>query len=820
MRGILNKLTPEKFAKLSNDLLNVELNTDVILKGVIFLIFEKALDEPKYSSMYAQLCKRLAEEAPNFEAPHPTVDGQKLQSTFELLLLKKCKIEFENRSKATEAFDNQDDLGTEEEERRQVAKRKMLGNIKFIGELGKLEIVSDKILHLCIKQLVERKRGGSRGDMAEDIECLCQIMRTCGRILDTHVGQGLMEQYFKRMSQLAERSDLPLRIRFMLRDVIELRRDGWIPRKATSTEGPMPINQIRNDNDESSRSGIYHRREDRICNDFLRRTARSSLDMDMVSSIPLTSPPFGITSFSPNGFSPSPAISYNRHNQRNPSTFYPNQNRHQINYQSKHNQQQHNSSQNFNSGNKDQLRFNKSKMLIGHPEEVSLRPSANSMMFKQSTITPNLPLNNGVELFPGRPTEVSLLRTTTLKQNPPLMHKETSPSIVIKQGPLDKRDKARERKDKGPSKEDILKKVNAIVDNFVSHANIQDCVNSFKELKIPERFLRHAIYTLYSNTLERNDVDRDLISKIVAQLKKDGIITGLQVIEGWKELVASITEKESTVPCVTSHIAFLTARAIIDNMIQLSDVASVTENGQHYPLFLLTLQQLHKSQGKATLTRIFNESKVNLMTQLPDTEKTKEKLGEILEDRDLTFLYPLLRIQGDMWKQLESDPSPTSLYKWIKEKLDPLHHSDTGFINALMTVLLKYITQESTLPPGANPTVIPDKALQDKERQLLEKYQRMLNTLLPTLESQLTAIHSLQVFCLSLNFPKGMLLRWFNALYDFSIIDDEAFLKWREDVNDAYPGKGEALFQVNSWLMWLEEAQSTEEEDDEDEVVN
>lgn len=46
-------------------------------------------------------------------------------------------------------------------------------------------------------------------------------------------------------------------------------------------------------------------------------------------------------------------------------------------------------------GNKEQLRFNKSKMLIGHPEEVSLRPSASSMMFKQSNIKPNLPLNNG-----------------------------------------------------------------------------------------------------------------------------------------------------------------------------------------------------------------------------------------------------------------------------------------------------------------------------------------------------------------------------------------------------------------------------------------
>jgi len=38
VRGILNNLTPEKFAKLSNDLLNVELNSHVILKGVIFLV--------------------------------------------------------------------------------------------------------------------------------------------------------------------------------------------------------------------------------------------------------------------------------------------------------------------------------------------------------------------------------------------------------------------------------------------------------------------------------------------------------------------------------------------------------------------------------------------------------------------------------------------------------------------------------------------------------------------------------------------------------------------------------------------------------------
>lgn len=74
--------------------------------------------------MYAQLCKRLSEEAPNFEnPPHPC--------TFRILLLNKCRAEFENRSKANEAFDNAPGtLSSDDEERKLLAKRKMLGNIK------------------------------------------------------------------------------------------------------------------------------------------------------------------------------------------------------------------------------------------------------------------------------------------------------------------------------------------------------------------------------------------------------------------------------------------------------------------------------------------------------------------------------------------------------------------------------------------------------------------------------------------------------------------------------------------------------------------
>lgn len=59
-----------------------------------------------------------------------------------------------------------------------------------------------------------------------------------------------------------------------------------------------------------------------------------------------------------------------------------------------------------------------------------------------------------------------------------------------------------------------------------------------------------------------------------------------------------------------------------------------------------------------------------------------------------------------------------------------------------------------------------------------------------------------------------MLLRYFVNLYDMEIIEEEAFLSWKEDITDEYPGKGKALFQVNQWLTWLETAEEEESEDE------
>lgn len=41
-----------------------------------------------------------------------------------------------------------------------------------------------------------------------------------------------------------------------------------------------------------------------------------------------------------------------------------------------------------------------------------------------------------------------------------------------------------------------------------------------------------------------------------------------------------------------------------------------------------------------------------------------------------------------------------------------------------------------------------------------------------------------------------MLLRYFVNFYDMEIIEEEAFLTWKEDITQEFPGKGKALFQV------------------------
>ena len=58
------------------------------------------------------------------------------------------------------------------------------GNVKFIGELYKLEILKQGIVFFCIENLLER---GLRESDEASLECLCKLLFTAGCLLEqTH----------------------------------------------------------------------------------------------------------------------------------------------------------------------------------------------------------------------------------------------------------------------------------------------------------------------------------------------------------------------------------------------------------------------------------------------------------------------------------------------------------------------------------------------------------------------------------------------------------------------------------------------------------
>ncbi len=59
IRGIINKLTPEKFDRLLGQLVGLVTSLDV-LQGTIRLLFESAIAQPTFVTVYAELCDRLS----------------------------------------------------------------------------------------------------------------------------------------------------------------------------------------------------------------------------------------------------------------------------------------------------------------------------------------------------------------------------------------------------------------------------------------------------------------------------------------------------------------------------------------------------------------------------------------------------------------------------------------------------------------------------------------------------------------------------------------------------------------------------------------
>ncbi|XP_075166704.1 N-acetyltransferase 1, partial [Haematobia irritans] len=973
VRGILNKLTPEKFQELSDELLKLDLNSIAILNGVILLIFDKALDEPKYSSMYAQLCKRLSQEAPSFEKEPSSL------STFLRLLIAVCRNKFNNRLKRDDEGETQfnkvhrpqaaAENDADEEERRHLAKQRMLGNVKFIGELHKLDMLSKNVLHQCIFELLEKKnkRMASKEELCEDMECLAQLLKTCGKNLDSEQGEELMNQVINKLERRSKSTDYPPRIRFLLKDVIELRENNWVPRKVGTAEGPVPIKQIRTDDEPLIRTPFTNRNRD-------MRNNRDDRDNDSwMGRLSLNLQPGGLndmfSGLSVTGASPiispftTPVGNNRQYNSNNRDRNQQGGNSYSGNRYNKHNQQNgpnnsggHREDRQNNRDRNDRVererdpngqysggnplnkelapRFKRNLITPNQDsvENLQMRPAANSLLFKAASQNQKLPsmlpmstppmvnsnnsspmtggfgrlggsgkdmqLSNAQYPLLGTPTthlsssqqqhqqnsrpsstpsaeadykgassnnmEKTLKSTSSnpdfaknssnyssstqqrasegIDQNEdsndkkPRLNTPTS-QLITKQGSTEKtgangvgssaNNNKQQKKEKAFNKDEVLKKTASFIkDKFFfakgenaeeEEQRLAEVVNAFLELKVPEKCMKDVWINCILDVLEKADEHYlERVLQFLQILRKQINLKANIILEVFKQVVKKMNEREALNPRITTFVAILLAKGTVgeSGLLKLNDIANYTDNGQHYPLFLLVLQQLCKIIGKDQLEEIFRSSKIDLMNCLPEVDRNKARLAEILEDRSLTFLYPLLKVQSEMSKQLNANPDPTTFYKWIKANVDAKYYKEEGFISALMTVIVKYVTSQTSFPEGTDVKNCPDKATIQKEESLFENYCQILKSFLgQSIDLQLLAIYALQVFCVNENFPKGMLCRWFKYLYEAEVIDEETFIMWKEEISDKYPGKGAALFQVNNWLTWLQEAESEDDED-------
>nr|GMC91234.1 eukaryotic translation initiation factor 4G [Ipomoea batatas] len=641
LKAILNKLTPQNFEKLFQQVKEVNIDNVTTLTGVISQIFDKALMEPTFCEMYANFCHHLASELPDL-----SVDNEKI--TFKRLLLNKCQEEFERGEREEQEAnitdgDGETKLSDEErEEKRLKARRQMLGNIRLIGELYKKRMLTERIMHECIKKLL----GEYQNPDEENIEALCKLMSTIGEMIDHPKAKEHMDFYFEMMSNLSNNMKLSSRVRFMLKDAIDLRKNKWQQRR--KVEGPKKIEEVHRDAAQERQAQAS------------RMSRTSSMSSSVRRGQPMDFVPRGSSMLSsPNsqmgGFRPvSPQIrGYGGQDART-------------------DERQHSF---------DNRTFSVPLPQRSLGDEITLGPQGGlgrGMSFRGQGAAPSIPSTdmpspgdsrrvssglNGYSPMPDRstygPREELVPRympdrssqydqpAGTQDRNMPYGSRDRSFDTAVPTSPPFRGGGGASFTQNVPldsalPEEHLRDKSLNAIREFYSARDENEVALCVNELNAPS-FYPSMISIWITDSFERKEKERDLFGKLLVNLAKSGdvILSQDQLIQGFESVLSSLEDAVNDAPKAAEYLGHLFGRVIIENVIPYNAIGHLIYEGGEEQGRLLeiglaaevlgsTLEVIKSEKGDSVLHEICRSSDLVLENFRPPGSNKQWKLDKFI----------------------------------------------------------------------------------------------------------------------------------------------------------------------------------------------